>query len=136
MPFYEAVEEDDFFENTRFESTNRRRHLRMPITTLATTTSEGTREETKVFIRDISIAGIGGYSPLSYQKGDRLWVTLRLSLSKHETYRDSLMGIVRWSTKVDKGKRYAFGLEFCKMRNKHARLLAYLQELEDIFNPS
>jgi len=130
-----ALEKGDIIEAEVQQST--RRCLRIPIVSVAHLTSQGFLIKTKVFVRDLSIDGMGGYTIVPYQKGERLLVELKIALSDHDMIQGALQGRIRWSTLVDNGKRFAFGLEFenREMERHQPCLYRYLKELEAMFYP-
>lgn len=62
-------------------------------------------------------------------------VKLKLTKPNKKVIEESVTGEIRWSTKVDKGKRHAFGIAFREVE-RHPKLRAYLQELEEMFRPT
>ncbi len=114
---------------------NSRKHLRVPITTVAHVTPHGLQRAIDVCVRDISTFGMGGYMDCGYEKGAMLLVKLKLSTFNNETLEESIMGRIKWSRKLDKGGKYAFGLEFREMEKEHPKLYLYLRELEEMLFP-
>ncbi|MBN4054531.1 PilZ domain-containing protein [Nitrospira defluvii] len=125
-------------ENDRVSVEDSRKCLRMPTTTVASMTSRGFYITTEVSVRDISVYGIGGYAVCPYLKGETVKVRLKLNKSDKEIIQGTVMGEIRWSSKVDKGERYAFGLEFFEneLERKQPELFAYIRELEEAFHPT
>ncbi len=121
---------DDQKKQNLQEMRERRKCLRIPAATLAHVNSEGHHVTEDVFIRDISVEGIGGYSKLPYKKGEILHIKLKLSLSEEDVIEETLAGEIRWSTQVDQGKRYAFGLRFTEIKEQNPVVFDYLKALE------
>ena len=114
---------------------NLRKHARIPITSVAHITPDGPQKSIEVFVRDISTYGLGGYMSCGYEKGDTLLVQLELSTTTGESIEASIQGQIIWSRKLNRGKKYAFGLEFQEMKKNHPKLYLYLKELEEILFP-
>lgn len=112
---------------------SRRNYLRIPMVSTAHVTSHGHHIIAKVVVRDISVEGMGGYTNCPYEKGEIIRVKLKFSLSYDRVVEESVLAEVRWSTKVDQGKRYAFGFRFYDVQEKKPKLYAFLRELEDQF---
>lgn len=114
---------------------NSRKHLRIPIASVAHMTPHGLQRAIDVFVRDISTFGMGGYMDCGYEKGQMLLVKLKISTSDNEVIQASIMGRIKWSRKLEEGGKYAFGLEFREMEKEHPRLYHYLKEMEDTLFP-
>lgn len=115
---------------------NRRQHLRIPIASVAHITPHGLQRRIEISVRDISTFGMGGYMDCGYEKGQMLLVKLKLSAPNDEVIEVSIMGRIQWSRKLDRGGKYAFGLEFREMEKEHPRLYLYLRELEEELFPN
>ncbi len=114
---------------------NRRKHLRIPITTVAHITPHGLQKSIEVFVRDVSTFGMGGYMNSGFNKGSMLLVKLKLLTANDETIEESIMGQIKWSRKLNRGGKYAFGLEFLEIQKDHPKLYLYLKELEEVLFP-
>ncbi len=114
---------------------NRRKQLRIPITTVAHITPQGLQRAIEVFVRDISTFGMGGYMDCGYEKGETFLVKLKLSTSNDEVIEESITGQIQWSRKLNRGEKYAFGLEFSELEKDHPKLYLYLKELEATLFP-
>jgi len=115
---------------------NRRKQLRIPIASVAHITPHGLQRRTEVSVRDISTFGMGGLMDCGYEKGQMLLVKLNLTTPDNKVIVESIMGRIQWSRKLDKGGKYAFGLEFREMEKEHPRLYLYLRELEEELFPN
>lgn len=123
------------------EMDNRRKSLRIPVVAIASVIQEDKQSTAKILIRDLSTTGLGGYINCPCQRGDRFLVNLKLNTSDNEVVEDQLSGEICWSTEIDKGEKYAFGLVFRGMELKNTPLhhylktleRNYLQELEEIY---
>lgn len=111
---------------------NRRKHVRIPITTVAHISPNGLQKSIEVFVRDISTFGMGGYMNCGFDKGAMLLVKLKLAISNNGVLEESITGQIKWSRKLDRGGKYAFGLEFIEMEKTHPKLYVYLKELEEV----
>ncbi len=109
---------------------NRRKSLRIPIVSIAHVTHQENQLTAKILIRDLSTTGLGGYINCPCQKGDRLLVDLKLTSADHEVFEARLRGEICWSTEINKGEKYAFGLVFPDMAVQHPGVYAYLLTLE------
>ena len=127
------------YDNTSVEGVaeNRRGHVRIPIATVAHVTPKGLRVSNQVFVRDISVYGMGGYTTVRYRKGELLEVHLKIDRTNEASLRGVIQGEIRWSNPVDKGKRFAFGLQFREpqMAREQPLLYRHLKELEEMFHP-
>lgn len=112
-----------------------RKALRFQITAEAHASPQNRDIITKISVRDISTIGMGAYTDFLYRIGDLVFVKLKLTVFNNEVIRELLMGEVRWSTKIDKEKKYAIGIEFLEEEERHPRMSACLHELEQTFFP-
>jgi hypothetical protein len=122
---------------------NRRKSVRVPIVSVANVThqDQGRDFTSRILLRDLSIDGLGGYINFPCQKGDCLSIHLKLSSPDSEILEAELKGIICWSTEIDQGEKYAFGLSFTEVVSQNTPLhtylctleKSYLQELEEVY---
>ncbi len=107
----------------------RRTYLRIPLATVVEL-SLGTKENSEVFVRDLSIYGMGGYVDRDYQIGQSVLVRLNLTTADKEMIEESIMAQVRWSKRLEGKNNFALGLIFHEMAERQTKLYNYLRELE------
>lgn len=108
---------------------SRRTYLRIPLAAVVEL-SLGTKENTEVFVRDLSVYGMGGYVNRAYQIGQSVLLRLKLKTSNKEVIEESIMAQVRWSKRLEGENNFAFGLIFHKMAERQTKLYHYLRDLE------
>ncbi len=108
---------------------SRRTYLRIPLATVVEL-SMGPKESTDVFVRDLSVYGMGGYVDRAFRKGESVLVRLNLTTHDEEVIEESIMAQVRWSKRLVGENNFALGLIFHEMAQRQTRLYNYLRELE------
>lgn len=114
--------------------TERRKHPRIPIVSIARLTHQGMETEKSVLVRDISTHGVGIYTEERYQQGDLVVIHFDLTGDRSETITESVAGEVAWITPLPDGAHYAVGIRFENMEVERPKLFAYVKRLEEM-NP-
>jgi len=113
---------------------DRRISVRIPVATVAHITPHGLESSTKVIVRDLSTSGMGCISDNPYQKGDVLWVKIKLMMQNKQALVETLTGRIAWVSEIN-DQKYALGVEFRDVELKNPKLYAYIMELESMADP-
>lgn len=100
--------------------------------TLAHITPHGLQKSMDVMVNNLSTDGMGCYVNHVCQKGDMMLTKIKLDLPGEDAgvIQASLMGQVIWVKALEEEHRYAIGVEFRDMENRHPRLYAHLKASE------